>query len=128
MPIRTSPDEVKAVIDTDLSVPEVDPFITTASLLVDEHLTDLLSDALLTQIETYLAAHLITLWEPRAKSESADGVAFSYEGAATGEGLRSSRYGQLVLMLDSTGTLANLDRKKKMPWLVRVGNERDVEG
>lgn len=130
MPQRTTAPAVSAVIETKLTGDEVLPFIHTASLMVDEHLstvTPAITPALLTEIETYLAAHFITLHEPRAQKEEADGVRFEYEGT-TGEGLDSSRYGQQAQILDPTGTLSQLNKKGRIGWISRVGNERDVEG
>ncbi len=129
MALRTDAPEVCAIIDTDLTGDTVLPFITTASVLVDEHLTSetpALSDDLLKQIEMYLAAHFITLWDPRALKEEAGDTKFTYEGK-TGEGLDSSRYGQMAQTLDPTGKLSGLNDPDRISFVARVGNERDVE-
>lgn len=132
MPIRTTTGAVCDVIETSLTGDAVLPFIRTASLLVDEHLAPIspaLGASLLKEIETYLAAHFITLYEPRVKREDGGSVGFSYEGAAKdgAMGLSSSRYGQTAMMLDPSGTLSALNSEKRQAFIFRVGNERDVE-
>lgn len=128
MALRASVPEVCAIIETDLTGTAVLPFLKTANALVEEHLilSPAISDELLTQIEMYLAAHFITLWDPRTSKESADGVSFTYEGK-TGEGLDSSRYGQMAKTLDPSGVLATIDKPERMAWLARAANETDVE-
>lgn len=129
MPIRTSAPEVCAVIDTSLTGPEVFPFIKTASLIIDEHLaseTPAITPALLQEIETFLAAHILTLQDPRAKKEEAGGTKFEYEGT-TGMGLDGSKYGQMAKMLDPTGKLGELSQEKRTSFIFRAGNETDVE-
>jgi len=128
MALRTSAPEVCAIIETKLVDDEVLPFIKTANLLVDEHLivTPAITEALLKEVETYLAAHFVTLWDPRVAKEAGGSVSFTYEGK-TGEGLASSKYGQMALTLDPTGNLAALDKEDRIGWIHRVGMERDVE-
>ena len=126
---RTTVVEVCAIIETDLKEEAVEPFIRTANLLVTEHLvsaTPAINDDLLVEIETYLAAHFITLWDPRVKQEAAGGTSFTYEGM-TGEGLSASKYGQMVKILDPSGKLATLDKPSRIAFIARVGNETDVE-
>ena len=129
MALRTSAPEVCAIIETDLDADAVLPFIIPASALVDEHLagfTPAISDGLLLQIETYLAAHFLALFDPRAESESADGVRFKYEGK-TDMALDSSKYGQMAQVLDPSGRLKQLSKDNRVGWQVSVANERDVE-
>ncbi len=129
MALRTSAPEVCAIIDTDLTADQVLPFITPASALVDEHLlsvTPPISDNLLGQIETYLAAHFLTLFDPRSTKEEADGVRFTYEGK-TDMALDASQYGQMAQILDPSGRLKQLSKDDRVGWQVSVANERDVE-
>ena len=119
---------VCAIVDTDLVNDQVEPFIVTANVFVDENLIldPPLSDAILTQIETYLAAHFLTLFEPRVKQEAADGARFTYE-CDTALGLSSSKFGQMAMVLDPSGTLTQLNKQDRVKWQVQVGNETDVE-
>ena len=130
MALRTSAPEVCAIIETDLTGDAVLVFIQPANALVDEHLasaTPTISDVLLGQIETYLAAHFITLFDPRVSKESADGVSFTYEGK-TDMALDASKYGQMAQVLDPTGILKQLSKVNRVGWRVSVASERDVEG
>jgi len=100
-------DEVKAVIDTDLSNSQVVPFINTAHQMVYDRLANEgLSIKLLTQIEIWLAAHFLSIMDARVKTESVSGdYSATYEGQ-TGMGLDFTRYGQMAKTLDPTGKLS----------------------
>lgn len=66
MAVRTNYVAVGLIIDTTLNSGQVTQFIADASVWVDENLTgEGLSDAVLEQIERYLAAHFITMRDPR---------------------------------------------------------------
>ena len=124
MAIRTSISDVKNVMETSLTDAQITAFITTANAMVYAYLDGKgLSDTLLTHIETYVAAHLVTLRDRRSASESADGVSFAYEGDI-GQGLDSSTYGQTAQTLDTTGTLGSLGADDRIPWIARAGSER----
>ena len=129
MALRTTALEVCAIIETDLTEDEILPFILPASALVDEHLADftpVINDDLLLQIETYLAAHFLSLFDPRASKEAADGVSFTYEGK-TDMALDASKYGQMAQVLDPSGKLKQLSKDTRAGWRASVANERDVE-
>lgn len=130
MPKRTSAAAVLAIIETDLTETQVQPFIETAAIEIDGELLSFLPaipDDRLELIERWLTCHLIAIFDPRVMKESADGLSFTYEGK-TGEGLSGSKYGQQVRRLDPSGRLSGADKKNRIPWNTRVGNERDVEG
>ena len=120
---RTNATKVCDILDTVLTDGQVAAFILTANLVVTQYLgtTDVLAPVL-TEIETYLAAHLATIRDPRTKTESADGVAFTFEGM-TGLGLEGSKYGQTVILLDPTGTFAELGKAGRSSWVHRIGDE-----
>jgi hypothetical protein len=127
MPARVGAADVTAIIDTTLTEPQVDAFIEAAHQIVEHNLSgSSLSTKLLVEIERYIAAHLITLRDPRVSSEGADGLSFRYQGT-TGEGLRASHYGQTAITLDPTGTLAALDDKDRQGFLARITTEIDFE-
>ena len=105
---RVTDAEVKAIIDTSRSV---DPFITTATLLVNEELaaSTTLSSSRLQQIELYLAAHFVAVTEERgALTASEKGDASEDYGIQVGSGLNGTRYGQQAIALDTTGKLASI--------------------
>ena len=121
---RTDDNRVCAIVDTDLTESQIQAFIETANLMVTNVLgSSVLSDDTLRLIETYLAAHYITLRDPRTQSEAADGIKMTYEGK-TGEGLDSSHYGQTAQELDTTGQLKAIGKEDSIAWIARVGSER----
>jgi hypothetical protein len=111
-------------MDTTLTEDEVAPFVETANLMVTAYLarTDQTADAL-REVETYLAAHFVSLRDRLVKSEAAGGVRFDYQGE-TGMGLDSSHYGQTAKLLDSSGVLKEIDGKTRITWKHRAGSER----
>ena len=118
---RTDAVAVCAVLETSLE--DVGPFIQTANILVTEYLgSSSLSVALLKEIETYLAAHFVTLRDRMTEDEEADGVSFTFQGEF-GKALDSSQYGQTAQILDSTGTLASLTDEDRVAFLAKAGSE-----
>ena len=102
---RVTDAEVKAIIDTER---DVAPFIETASLIVDEDVSgNGPSVARLRQIELYLAAHFVAITEERGGLiSSATGAGKETYANNFKEGLRSTRYGQQAMSLDTSGSLA----------------------
>lgn len=108
---KPSASDVKVIIDTDLTDSQIEGFIDAANLLVEEELGDSdLSASLLTEINKWLAAHLLSSRDQRVAKEAINDVSITYQGEY-GLGLNSTSYGQQVLVLDSTGTLNNLGKK-----------------
>lgn len=104
---RVAASDVKDIIDTALDEFQIEAFISTANLLVTEKLSGGdLSDAMLTEIEKYLAAHLICLRDQRVQNSSMDGMNLTYQGQ-TGMRLEATQYGQTVQILDTTGAFAS---------------------
>lgn len=124
MSVRTTSTAVELIINTTLSDAQINAFITTASLIIDTNLADKgLSATLLTEIETWLAAHLLSMRDQRVSGKSIGDVSFSYQGQ-TGLGLDATIYGQQVKLLDSSGTLASLGKRRAS---VTVFSEYDDE-
>ena len=111
---RVTAAEVQKIIDVSSEITDLDPFIDSANRLVTAVLgdvsTSVLSDDQKTDVELWLAAHFITIWDNRRSSEKAGSVGESYQ-YKLGLGLKSSMYGQQAMMLDTTGKLAALDRE-----------------
>ena len=125
MTVRTSQAEVEKIIDVDdEGLTDFDPFITAANSLVTEVCVPKgYTEARLTLIETWLAAHFVAVRNPRTASEGAGGVSTSFEGQ-TGFGFAGTKYGQMAMRLDTLGGLAALDQqaqkgaiKPTMSWL-----------
>lgn len=108
---RTSPTAVQEIIDTDLTDTQINAFITAANLLVTNQLASKgLGNAMLAEIERWLAAHLLATRDQRVQSESVDGAggySVTFQGR-TDMGLDATIYGQQVKILDTSGTLASM--------------------
>ena len=112
MTARTSTSEVKAIVSTTLTDAQIQAFIDTAALVVTTNLADKgLSAELLEAIEMWLAAHLLSMRDQRVHARTIGDVSFTYQGQ-TGLGLDATLYGQQVKMLDTTGTLASLGKRR----------------
>jgi hypothetical protein len=100
--------DVQAVLKTQLAAEDINVFIATAQLLVDEELASSgLSTLRLDEITKYLAAHFCTLKEPEGRLTSlADRDVKATFAGSFKEGLKSSLYGQTALALDTSGTLS----------------------
>lgn len=109
---RTTNDEVKKIIDTDLTPEQVNPFLNAAEVLV----TDLLSGEnygsdLLTEIVKWLAAHFVAIRDPRVAKEKFGDADATFQGK-TGLGLQHTSYGQQVMILEHHGVLAQVSSAK----------------
>lgn len=124
MTARTTTTAVELIISTTLTDPQIQAFIDTATLIVDANLLDKgLSTDLLTQIETWLAAHLLSMRDQRTSERRIGDVWFTYQGQ-TGLGLDATLYGQQVKLLDTSGTLASLGKRRAQ---LTVFSEADSE-
>lgn len=122
---RTTPTLVKGIIEVDASI-DLAPFIAAANAMV----TDIAvesghSSERLQLIETWLAAHFYTVRDPRVTSEKAGTVGASYQSAVD-LNLATSHYGQMAMVLDSSGLLRGESRAKRRvgaTWLGTKCNE-----
>ena len=111
MAVRVVAAEVNAILDThSISDADIGAYIVTANTLVNSVLGTG-TDDIYSQIEKYLAAHLVSISRLRqAKKEEAGGAKIEYTGFWM-TGLNSTSYGQMVLALDTTGAFAALMKK-----------------
>lgn len=111
---RVSAEDVKEILDTDLSNTVIGAFINAANITVTKLLGSktALSEEQRIEIERWLSAHLIACTKDhQAKSEAAGDASVTYQGQ-TEMALDSTHYGQMVKFLDTTGTLAAKDKKQ----------------
>jgi hypothetical protein len=112
MSTRVESDAVKEIIETSLTDPEIDAFITAANLTVTKLLADEdLSDDQLREIERWLAAHFIASTRERQVAQETAGQADTTYVGKSGMGLDATFYGQQAKILDTSGTLASLSDK-----------------
>ncbi len=111
--------------------PSVQPFIDTATLLVDRVIVCAtgkgvtITDAEAERIEAYLAAHFFGHAQQFFTSKSTVSASGSFQGQ-TAMRLDASQYGQTAQMLDPSGCLTAITNKSRagMTWLGKVGNEQ----
>ena len=110
MSARVTEDEVKEIIEVDTSITSIVPFITVANQLVTSECTDSsLTDAILKEIERWLAAHFVAIRDMRRSSEKAGTVAENFQHSL-GLNLQVTMYGQQACMLDTSGALLALSK------------------
>jgi len=106
-------DSVAGILDIDPAIDLV-PFIRTASVLVTWLVSvdtkNVLTSDLLTEIESYLAAHFYSHRDQLLQSKSTGAASGSFQGQ-TGMVLNSTQYGQTAMMLDVTGNLAKRSKE-----------------
>lgn len=121
---RTTEAAVRLIIDTDVETAQVEAFIDDASGWVDDHLVGLdLSDATLTRIEKYLAAHLITLRDPRVRQSRVGDVSETLQ-----RDTQVTEYLRTAAAMDDTGTVADRllpDGPPKVRFRVGAGFDDD---
>lgn len=108
---RVTEAEVKAILDnTTLTDPQVLAYIGSANTLINTAFGTG-TTAILGELEKWVAAHMIAITRERqAKKEEAGGAKIEYTGVYE-EGLKSTSYGQMAILLDTTGVLAALSGK-----------------
>lgn len=122
--MRTTIDAVINILDeTTLDEDVIEGFINSANVFVTSTLgTKNLSAELLTNIEMWVAAHMVSVTRERvSKKEGAGGAFIEYAGKWE-EGLLGSAYGQMAVTLDPTGTLVNLAKQKSSAWTFAIPN------
>lgn len=110
---RVTGAEVKEIIDTTLTAAECASFITAANLVVTDRLANSgLSAAHKKEVERWLTAHLIYMRDPKLRSEKIGDAQDTYDKPVVGQNLQASPYGQQVLILDTSGNMANLGKRR----------------
>ena len=105
-------DDVKEIFETDLTAAQLAPFCTSANLIVTDKLSGSLDSEQCIEIARWFAAHLAASTLDRmADNEKIGEASIKYSGV-TGKGLDATMYGQQVKLLDTSGILANLGKKK----------------
>ncbi len=111
MGARVTAGQIKEVIETKIADSVIQAsMIDTANLYVDTHLLSFgHSKDILEKIELYLAAHYVALTEERGSLRGGSfGDASEFLSDLYTEGFRATRFGQVALGLDTSGTLARL--------------------
>lgn len=119
MAVRTTVDDVRVIMETSLLDAVITKYIVISNHIVDEYLLAAsLSDTILEEIECWLTAHLIAYTKDRTtETEKLGEAAVKYTGKFD-KGLQGTPYGQMVLVLDSSGILASTGKRKA--WMTAV--------
>ena len=125
---RVETAEVMEILDTTMKLDALEPFLLVANRLVEDNLvgrtytmpdgtTGTINDATLKEVERWLAAHAAAMWDKRVSEDKVGPGAFKYEGV-TGKQLEFTRYGQMAMQLDPSGTLRSVGASDaKVPFL-----------
>lgn len=108
MAVRTTISAVQKIIVYDtVQIPDLTPFIASASLLVDEvvAIAPSPSAGILEVVERYLTAHLVAITDPRTASEQVRSLQQSFQ-YKLGMGLALTHHGSMAMLLDTSGRLA----------------------
>jgi hypothetical protein len=111
--VAITAEAVRAIIPTELT--DLSAHITTAEgilALCPEVLA--LPQPQQDLIGTWLAAHAVAMTDPRHKSDRRLDYETEVEQGELGWGLQSTRYGQMAVLLDPTGCLAQHDPNQAM--------------
>ena len=110
---RTTAARVKALMVTSLSDDEIEEIIPVANRMVTSVVggSDLTS-AVMADIETWLTAHFIAIGKERQTVEERVLDIWVVHQGTFGAGLRSTTFGQMVLMLDTSGLFDTATKRK----------------
>jgi len=120
MSISVTSDDVEAIIEVDATI-NLAPFIAAAVVLVTEHCsTDDYDDTRLNMIAVWLSAHFYAQRDVRVTQEKGGPVSESFESVIA-LGFDNTRYGQMVMRLDSAGGLSALNVQAKHGAKITAG-------
>ena len=120
MAIRVTATEVKAIMpEVVILDATVDLYIAAGSLLIDSVFGATNTDALTKQIETWFIAHMIASTQSRMSIEEKLGDASVKYHDWKGEGLSSTPYGQVILLLDNLGLMSNIGKRAASIYAIK---------
>jgi hypothetical protein len=122
MAIRVTTEEVLEIMDSDvvISSTQATAMIRAASLMIDKIFaddSDVTAEELI-ELERWLSAHMIASTLARMASKEKVGEAEVTYTGKWGELLKSTPYGQMVLLLDTTGKIANAGKAKASMYAI----------
>jgi len=122
-----TPDDIRLLFDSSITTSDesIQSFINTAITLVTDMYTRMkvtVSADIEEEVEKYVAAHLLaSLRERMAQKEGAGGAEITYMGIS-GDGLKSTPYGQMALVIDTTGVLRTLGHRRLVTKAIKTPN------
>lgn len=109
MTIQVTPCDVKAFSNTGMTDEAINALICVVQSKIGECVESFYDECVGKQILIYAVAHMLESQEGAITSEkAANGSSVNYEYYGTGEGVKSTSAGRMLVMLDSSGCYHNL--------------------
>lgn len=107
MAFRVNEDDVAGIIDTEK---DIKPYLKTANIVMNNVFADntTVDDPTLAELERWLCAHFIEADTGTIVSQTIDDSTDKFADHL-GKGLDSTRFGQMIKLIDPSGLLAALD-------------------
>lgn len=122
--MRTTLTLVRAVIPTGLEDAEINALIAVANRMVTNVLGgESLTEEVLTDIETFLTAHLIAIGKERQTREERVGDVWIRFNENKGQFLLSTTYGQMVLFFDTSGKFQSASKMRASIQAIKQEDE-----
>jgi len=127
---RTTFGEVQKISDTALADADITSVIDFANRIVTDTVgSESLSAAVLKDIETWLTAHLIAIGKERQPNAEKVGDIWLTFDKNERVGLGSTKYGQMVLFLDTSGKFqAGTMKKARIRAMKQIDTTRSFSG
>jgi len=113
---RVSVAQVTEIVQTSIEDEAIlTSMIDTAHVYIDANLLEVgHSEEILSKIELYLSAHFVAISEEKGGMvlDKLGDATQEWDASVMGEGLKATLYGQTALLLDTSGTLANISSVK----------------
>lgn len=106
------PDDIRAILETDLPEADLQAYIKGATELVNHAIGSAMPVALKDEVIRWLSAHLVASTREQQLQSAGAGTATAVFQGKTGLGLDATQYGQQAKALDFTGQLASLGRPR----------------
>jgi hypothetical protein len=126
---RVTGSEVKEIINTSLTAEQVEPFITTANMIITGKCASTYSSDELVELEKWLAAHFVSIRVPSRSAvtkQKAGPAEQEYSVVSkNAKGLQITPYGQQVMIMDYNNTLASLGTRSNTVFRVFGASNED---
>ena len=122
MAVRVTAAEVKAIMpDVSILDATVTLYIAAGSLIIDSVFGSTNVDALTKEIEKWFIAHMINSSQQGKVVEEklGDASVRYHDWKGEGEGLNSTVYGRMVLLLDTLGLMSNMGKRSASIYAIK---------
>jgi len=103
--------DVQQIIEyDDVLIPDLTPFMEAADTMIQEIIGDRLSDGALFRVQQYLSAHLVGITTKLTQAEQVKSLQETFQ-VRLSDGLGITHYGATAMLFDSTGRLANWNKR-----------------